>query len=112
MTQNERRLIRSCISNGFEFHSHGGEIVKIGDEEISLEHLSELAMEIESALDKQIAMKPKFVKNTYAAYHCSVCDTTVGVWNLDHTAIIKETYCQHCGQAVDWNDKNEKEKRK
>lgn len=106
MTQNERRLIRTCISNGFEFHSrrNDGKFVKVGDEEIVLDRLADLAVEIETALDKQTPMKPLFKEHTYEAYHCSVCGATVGVWNLDHETIIKTDYCQHCGQAVDWSD--------
>ena len=54
-----------------------------------------------NALKKQMPQKPYYRKEEYAeGYACPVCDMGVTV---DHGR-IKDTFCSHCGQALDWGD--------
>lgn len=59
------------------------------------------------ALKKQIPKKPTESADTYEQYRCPVCDTCVGIWDLQHRTVIKENYCQHCGQKIMWEEEDE-----
>ena len=104
MTENERRLIRTCICNGFEFQSHDREIIKIGDVKFTKTKLEELLLEVEVALDKQTAKKPIFAKEQASRYvPIYICPNCNGKF----TSVISR-YCYHCGQALDWSKEVEK----
>ena len=57
------------------------------------------------ALEKQIPKKP-VLENTKGIvginmWHCPVCkNEIISDWNRD----IANSYCHHCGQALDWSD--------
>ena len=57
------------------------------------------------ALEKQIPKKP-FLESkkeiaTIAMWHCPVCkNEIISNWNRD----IANSYCHHCGQAIDWSE--------
>ena len=62
------------------------------------------------ALDKQIPKKPtRGVDRTWGTPTkeaiCPVCDYALGHWEFIGDA-KKITYCEHCGQAIDWSDDN------
>lgn len=53
------------------------------------------------ALEKQISKKPYFRKEEDAAgYACPVCDMGVTA----DKGRIRDAYCSHCGQFLDWSD--------
>ena len=55
------------------------------------------------ALNKQIPKKPYYRKEKDAkGYACPACDMGVTV---DHGR-IRDTFCSHCGQALDWGKDN------
>lgn len=57
-----------------------------------------------TALEKRIPQKPYYRKEEDAkGYACPVCDMGVTV---DHGR-IRDTFCSHCGQALDWGEDNE-----
>ena len=54
------------------------------------------------ALDKQIPKKPYFRNEEGATgYACPVCDMGVTA----DKGRIRDTYCSHCGQFLDWSGK-------
>ncbi len=60
----------------------------------------------EEALDKQIPKKPNSgVDRTWGTPEkeavCPVCDYVLGHWEFIGD-VEKITYCEHCGQAIDW----------
>ena len=56
-----------------------------------------------SALEKQIAKKP--VVDRYPWAICPVCGGSVYLSNVqEHIYNCETTYCEHCGQALDWSD--------
>ena len=70
-----------------------------------------LRMAIE-ALEKQLPKKPVLEKTKGVVgidmWHCPVCDgEIISDWNRD----IANSYCHHCGQALDWSDEEWKESR-
>lgn len=64
----------------------------------------------EEALDKQIPKKPTSgVDRTWGTPTkeaiCPTCDYALGHWEFIGGG-EKITYCEHCGQAIDWSDDN------
>lgn len=58
-----------------------------------------------SALEKQIPKKPYKVKeHKQNDYYCTVCKRYLGDEMELKYACLQPEYCQHCGQALDWND--------
>ena len=56
-----------------------------------------------NALEKRIPKKP--IKEEYPWAVCSVCGGSVYLENvLEHIHNQETTYCEHCGQALDWSD--------
>lgn len=51
MRDSERMLIRTCLSNGFEFHQKKDGIVLIDGEEITMREFEGLIEEVETALN-------------------------------------------------------------
>jgi len=94
MTKDERRFLRSCICNGFDFKC-GTETVTASGQQMSTERFEEIINEVEDALNKQEAKKPTDVYVCIPVMGtCPVC----GV-RLDDTM----KHCYYCGQALDWN---------
>lgn len=53
------------------------------------------------ALEKQIPKKP--IKDRYPWAICSVCGGSVYLKKVqEHIVNNETTYCEHCGQALDW----------
>ena len=62
------------------------------------------------ALDKQIPKKPNIgVDRTWGTPTkeaiCPACDYALGHWEFIGGG-ENITYCEHCGQAIDWSDDN------
>ena len=58
---------------------------------------------IEDALEKQIPKKP--IENRYPWAICPVCSGSIYLEKVQEYIQNKEiTYCEHCGQALDWGD--------
>ena len=63
----------------------------------------ELHSLIDVALEKQIPKKP--IDNRYPWAICPVCGGSVYVEKVqEHIQNNETTYCEHCGQALDWSD--------
>lgn len=72
-------------------------VVGDGEDEINL------ALE---ALEKQIPKKP--IENRYPWCICPNCRGSVYVEHIqEHIQNGEQTYCEHCGQAIDWSVTNE-----
>ena len=55
------------------------------------------------ALEKQIPKKP--VENRYPWTICPSCAGSVYIEKVqEHIMNNENTYCEHCGQALDWSD--------
>lgn len=55
------------------------------------------------ALEKQIPKKP--LENRYPWCVCPACAGSVYVEKVqEHIQNNENTYCEHCGQALDWSD--------
>lgn len=55
------------------------------------------------ALEKQIPKKP--IENRFPWAICPVCGGSVYLKNVqEHIQNEEITYCEHCGQALDWSD--------
>lgn len=55
------------------------------------------------ALKKQMPKKP--IENRYPWAICSVCGGSIYLENVqEHIQNKENTYCEHCGQAIDWSD--------
>ena len=55
------------------------------------------------ALEKQIPMKP--IEDQYPWAICPACGGSVYLENVrEHIESQETTYCEHCGQALDWGD--------
>lgn len=91
MTKHERVLIRSCISNGFEFRHDMR--VAIGKETLSRDRFDAIAEEVELALDKQEPVKPIDLIYYNELGLCSCCES-----GIDKTM----KYCYQCGQRINW----------
>lgn len=58
---------------------------------------------IVEALEKQIPKKP--IDDRYPWAICPVCGGSIHLENVQEHIQNKEiTYCEHCGQALDWSD--------
>lgn len=93
MTKRERALIRSCVSNGFEFRNRMQ--VLIGKDMIDYDRFNALAEELEFALDRQEPLMPADITSTkgYKVGTCGVC------WcGVDEGM----EYCIQCGQKIKW----------
>lgn len=56
-----------------------------------------------SVLKKQIPQKP--IDNRYPWVTCPACGGSVYVEHIQgHIQNEETTYCEHCGQALDWSD--------
>ena len=59
--------------------------------------------EVCDACKKQMPKKP--VENRYPWAICPVCGGSVYLDNVqEHIQKQETTYCEHCGQALDWSD--------
>lgn len=90
MTEQERRLLLSCFSNGIEFHK---EMYAINDKEFAQEEIDHLAEVLDDALTKTIPKK--VVPHPPYASTCPECCQTMYVHEAD--------YCWYCGQRLDWS---------
>lgn len=56
-----------------------------------------------SSIEKQIPKKP--IEHRYPWCICPNCGGSVYVKHIqDHIQNGEQTYCEHCGQAIDWSD--------
>ena len=63
----------------------------------------ELHRLIDIAIEKQIPKKP--IEDEYRWAVCPICGGSVYLSNIrDHILDKETTYCEHCGQALDWSD--------
>lgn len=63
----------------------------------------ELSKLIDIALEKQIPKKP--IDDRYPWCICPVCGGCVYLENVqEHIQNEETSYCEHCGQALDWSD--------
>lgn len=63
----------------------------------------ELARLIDIAIEKQIPKKP--IEDRYPWCICPVCGGSVYLKNVqEHIMVSETTYCEHCGQKLDWGD--------
>ena len=57
-----------------------------------------------SALEKQMPKKPyKSKDHKQNDYYCNVCKRYLGDEMELKYACLQPTYCEHCGQALDWS---------
>lgn len=105
MTKDERQLLRTCISNGFEFHSDDRKQVKIGDEIFDFGRLNELVTEVESALDAEPVVRCgecRYAHLTTDGELAKYCD----MWR-DEDQIAMELYLPadfYCAYAKEKNE--------
>ena len=60
---------------------------------------------IEEAVSKRIKAKPtKDRRRRQSDYYCSSCKCYLGDQTEIDLICLRPTYCQHCGQALDWSD--------
>ena len=63
----------------------------------------ELAKMIDIAIEKQIPKK--VIENRYPWCLCPACNGSVYVKHIqEYIGNEETTYCEHCGQALDWSD--------
>jgi hypothetical protein len=56
-----------------------------------------------NALEKQIPKKP--IENRYPWAICPICGGSVYLEKVqEHIQNNETTYCEHCGQALDWRE--------
>ena len=67
------------------------------------EEYTDMLLMCKAALEKQIPKKPN--ENRYPWAICSICGGSVYLRNVqEHIHNKENTYCEHCGQALDWSD--------
>lgn len=58
------------------------------------------------ALEKQIPKKPyKRKEHKQNDYYCAICKCYLGDEMELQNACLQPKYCEHCGQALDWSDR-------
>lgn len=58
-----------------------------------------------SLIEKQIPMKAEY--SSLSWYICPRCCGSISIENIQEHICEKETtYCEHCGQAIDWSESN------
>ncbi len=68
-----------------------------------IEHIFSVAVEQMKAIEKNIPQKP--IDDRYPWCICPNCRGSVYVYHIqEHIQNEKTTYCEHCGQALDWSD--------
>lgn len=56
-----------------------------------------------SALDKQIPKK--YIENVYPWAICPSCGGSIHLEHIqEHIQNEEASYCEHCGQAIDWSE--------
>ncbi len=99
MTEKEAQKIRSAYANGYEFPFGNG-----FEEKCDMNEVNRHAELLDSALKKQIPLKPVKGKEQgfrfTSAYICPRCGK-----GFAGTGIAD--YCYHCGQALRWGDEYE-----
>lgn len=81
-----------------------GEITKIATENGIDTYFTLNEKAIIKAFEKQIPKKPVDVHYPWAI--CASCGGSVSLKNIqEHILNNENTYCEHCGQAIDWSDK-------
>ncbi len=64
-------------------------------------------------LNKKTLVKVKvhYLKD-HNRYYCPICEYYMGYigTTITNTRILRENYCPHCGQALDWSGKHEQKK--
>ena len=82
------------------------ETIKIAIAEVEWNYPMGYAVAFEnaiSALEKQIPKKT--IEDRYPWCVCPVCGGSVYVEKIqEHIQDNETTYCEHCGQALDWSD--------
>ena len=61
----------------------------------SIEECKEATSMAIQALEKQIPKKPKDIGHFCEIYVCPCCETSI---------LLKPSYCENCGQVLDWSD--------
>lgn len=58
-----------------------------------------------SVIEKQIPMKATYSSPLW--YICPKCGGSISIENIqEHIYEADTTYCEHCGQALDWSENN------
>lgn len=71
--------------------------------EVMIEYIG-IEGKTKQALEKQMPKKPMRVEYPWAI--CSVCGGSFSLKNIEEHIMHHEvTYCEHCGQAIDWRGK-------
>lgn len=82
------------------------ETIKIAIAEVEWNYPMGYAVAFENAiktLEKQIPKKP--IDDRYPWCICPTCNGSVYVKHIqEHIHNEETTYCEHCGQALDWSD--------
>lgn len=62
---------------------------------------------ITSVVEKQIPMKATYSSPLW--YICPKCGGSISIENIqEHICDVDTTYCEHCGQAIDWSESDGK----
>lgn len=95
MTEKQAIKIRSVFCNS------------IPQEELYTKLTDELATEMDNAITKQVPKKP--IGDRYPWAICPACGGSVYLKNIqEHIQNNETTYCEHCGQALDWSDTDDR----
>ena len=74
-----------------------------GGKSITKDGIIECRETCHKALEKQIPRKP--IENRYPWVICPACGGSVYIDKVqEHIRNNENTYCEHCGQALDWSD--------
>ena len=77
--------------------------IKSGVDQAMKECELTIGMTLKEAIEKQIPKKP--IDNRYPWAICSVCGGSVNLENVqEYIQNNENTYCEHCGQKIDWGD--------
>lgn len=77
--------------------------VKSGVEQAMRDYELNIGMTVKEAVEKQIPKNP--IRDTKQWATCPACGGSIYKVNIrDHIYEKESTYCEHCGQALDWRD--------
>lgn len=76
-----------------------GPLIEVGG---TVEELNKILSYIEKRIKKQIPKKPD--NSDLPIIHCPDCG---GEMYSDSYVVHTISYCEHCGQAIDWSDSDE-----
>ncbi len=79
------------------------QVIKIGCERAMEQYELTIGMTLKEAVEKQIPKKPIDYRFPWSI--CPNCNGSVYLKHIqEHIGNEETTYCEHCGQALDWSD--------